>query len=322
MNMLPVRHREPTTSTLRWGSLRTELYWAYDGVVEDRSLNVTSDHRRGYWLWLLREGEVKLRMGKQVWEAKKGQWLVSPHGSIVQQFSPNAHILSVHFRCEWSTGEDLFVEKDALVFDSSRFPRLERSAFHLGRLVYRHFPGVRLDLLQQTTEYPVFLRVQQRFLQWLIDFYETMMELDQTVFRGGEGDERLWRAAELLDLTPLDADFPLTQLQRETSLGRAQLDRLFWKEFGATTREYWEKLREKAAITSVESTSMSIKEIGYRLGFKQPSHFTKWFSRRVGINPQDYRARFANSSQFRLEQLPPPELTPSKRRRDVTPSQT
>lgn len=312
--MLPPRQREPTTSTLRWGSLRTELYWAYDGIVEERSLNVISDHRRGYWIWLLRDGDVRLTVEKQKLHAKKGQWLVSPHGMVEQQFAPNSHILSVHFRCEWSTGEDLFVEKEGIVFGSARFPRLERSARQLARLVYRHYPGVRLDLLQQTTEYPIFLRVQQRFIQWLIDFYETMIALNQTLFRGGEGDERIWRAAELLDLTPLDAEFPLAQLQRETSLGRAQLDRLFWHEYGVTTREYWEKLREKAAITSVESTTMSIKEIGYRLGFKQPSHFTKWFARRVGLNPQDFRERFANSPQFRLEQLPPPEDSKSTSR--------
>lgn len=302
--MQPISKQEPTTSTLRWSSLRTELFWTYDGVVEERSQHVTSDHRRGYWLWLIRSGSVRLQMGKNSWEAKAGQWLVSPHGSISQDYSPNPEILSVHFRCEWPTGDDLFSMKEALVFDSALFPRLERSASSLARMVRKHFPGVRLDLLQQTTEYPVFLRMQQRFLQWLIDFYEAMISLNQTLFRGEAGDQRLWRAAEFLETVPLDSVFPSAQLQRETSLGRAQLDRLFWKEFGVTTREYWEQLRQESAMLSVEATEMSIKEIGYRLGFKQPSHFTKWFHRRVGVTPQEYRERVALSPQFRLEELP------------------
>jgi AraC-like DNA-binding protein len=237
-------------------------------------------------------------MGRRKWSAGAGQWLVSPHGSTVQSFSPDARILSIHFRCEWPTGENLFEENDALIFNAEDFPILERSGSRLERLVNRHFPGVRVEYLQQETNYPVFLKVQQRFLQWLIDFFEVMTEQKRTLSRGGSGDERLWRAAEYLHTAPLDGPFPSDQLQRETSLGRAQLDRLFWKEFGTTTREYWDKLRQESAIASLESSSMSIKEIAYHLGFKQPSHFTKWFSRRVGITPQQCRANAADEPQY------------------------
>jgi AraC-like DNA-binding protein len=44
--------------------------------------------------------------------------------------------------------------------------------------------------------------------------------------------------------------------------------------------------------------SLSIKEIGYRLGFKQASHFTKWFTRRVGMTPKTYRERGSKSWVF------------------------
>ena len=291
--------------TLRWSSLRTELLWVYDGPVAVESLHTTSDHRNGYWVWLLRQGEVTLRMGQQTWRARQGHWLVSPHGSTMQDFSSDAHILSVHFRCQWPTGENLFIEPEALIFESALFPFLERSASRLNSLVHRHFPGVRLEFLQQASGYPVFVRVQQRFLQWLIDFYEVMTQQHRTMSRGGEGDARLWRAAESLHSAPLDAPFPASQLQRDTSLGRAQLDRLFLKEFGTTTREYWEKLRQEAAVGSLEATSMSIKEIGYSLGFKQPSHFTKWFSRRLSATPHDYRLHAASVAHFKLEVDPP-----------------
>lgn len=283
-----------STPTLRWNSLRTELLWIYDGPVRAESLCVTKDHGIGYWMWLLRKGNVVISAEKQTLKAKAGQWLVSPHGMTRQEFSPDADILSVHFQCTWPTGENLFVEKEGLVFDASRFPRLERSASRLERLVSRHFPGVRLELIRQPTGYPVFLRIQQRFQEWLINFFEAMTEQNRTLPRGGECDERLWRAAECLHSAPLDGPFPAQQLQRETLLGRAQIDRLFWKAFGATTREYWENVRQESAESSLKATLMSIKEISYRLGFKQPSHFTKWFFRRVGATPQEYRKRAGN----------------------------
>jgi AraC-like DNA-binding protein len=271
--------------------------WIWDGPVAPTAMHLVDDHRHGYWVWLLREGKVSISMGKEVWEAKVGQWIVSPHGLTLQQFSEGSRILSVHFRCEWPTGENLFEENDGLIVNAGDYPNLERSASRFERLVRQHFPGVRLELLQRQTNFPVFLKVQQRFLQWLIDFYEMMVDQGRTLSQGGSGDERLWRAAECLHSAPLSSPFPAEQLQRDTSLGRAQLDRLFLKEFGTTPREYWERLRQESALSILESTSKSIKEIGFLLAFKQPSHFTKWFTRRVGITPQEYRIR-AKEPQF------------------------
>ena len=294
-----------STPALRWSCLRTDLLWIYDGPVAAESLHVAADHRFAEWVWLIRDGSVRLKMGSQTTVAHANQWLVSPHGSTLQEFSSDARILSVHFRCQWPTGENLFTENNALVLDAEKFPRLERSAHRLERLVRKHFPGVRLKLLQQTTEYPMFLKIQQRFLQWMIDYYDAMSQEGKILCRAGGGDERLWRAAECLHTVPLNSSFPAAHLQQETSLGRAQLDRLFLKEFNTTPREYWERLRQESAVRSLEATTMSIKEIGYRLGFKQPSHFTKWFSRRMGVAPQDYRVHAAESPHFKLEIRPP-----------------
>ena len=294
----------PSTQMLHWSSLRTELLWIYEGLVPSYSLQVTTDHRFGYWAWLLQEGSVHVTMGNQSWTAHEGQWLVPPQGLMTQEYSPNARILSVHFRCQWPTGENLFSETDGLVLEASDFPNLTRSASRLASLVHRHFPEVKLEFLQQTADYRLFLKVEQRFLQWLIDFFDMMIQQKRTWSRGGAGDERLSRAAEVLHSNPLDSSFPAVQLQQATSLGRTQLDRLFWKAFGTTTREYWEMLRQESAISSLDVDTLSIKEIGYRLGFKQPSHFTKWFSRRVGVTPHDYRSNSSQGVQFKLEKTP------------------
>ena len=290
-----------SSQALRWSSLRTELLWIYEGGVQSASLRVTTDHRYGYWVWLLRKGEVTVKAGTQSLTAREGQWLIPPQGILSQEFSPDARILSVHFLCQWPTGENLFIERDGLVLESAQFPQLERSAARLERLVHRHFPDVKLDFLEQATEYPVFLKFKQRFLQWLIDFFDTMTEQKRTFSHEGGGDERLARAAECLHMTPMDSPFPAARLQQETSLGRTQLDRLFWKAFHTTTREYWEYLKQESAINSLIATAMPIKEISYRLGFKQPSHFTKWFSRRVGQTPHDYRSRSPESIVFKLD---------------------
>lgn len=273
----------------QWSSLHSELLWTYDGIVAPLSRHTLNDHRHGYWAWLLRQGSVQLTMGKEVMRARAGQWLVSPHGNVQQDFSDDARILSVHFKCQWPTGEDLFSGTEGLVFQAKEFPRLERSASSLQRLVQRHFPGVRQQLQIQATHYVRFLRFQQLFQQWLIEF-STMMEKKGRFFaQTGECDPRLLRAAECLHETSLDSPFPEKQLTASTGLSRVHLDRLYWKQFNLTTREYWDNLREQAARRILARTQLSIKAVGYQLGFKQSSHFSKWFHHRLGVTPKTYR---------------------------------
>lgn len=286
------------TSLHRWASLRSELLWIYDGPFAAGSQREEVDHSAGYWVWLIRRGSVRLQLGSQQWEAHAGQWMISPQGIVTQDFSSDAVILSVHFQCQWPTGENLFLDSQACVFNANMFPRLARTASSLCRLVHRYFPDVTIDFSLEAVDYSIFLRFQKLFWQWLIDFNEAWRAQGRMLAKAGEGDNRLLRAVQCLNETPLQDNFPEQRLQQETGLGRAHLDRLFWKDYNVTTREYWERLREEAAIRYLQTESLSIKEVGYHLGFKQASHFTKWFSRRVGKTPKSYREQGSRSWVF------------------------
>jgi len=279
----------------RWASLRSELLWVWEGDVAEESRCTAADHRQGYWAWLLRKGSVQVEMEGRTWKARAGQWMISPRGMIFQKFSPDARIVSVHFLCQWPTGENLFAGRDGLVLEARAFPRLERSASALRRLVHRHLPHVRINFSAQATGYPIFLRFQQLFLQWLVDFSHALTSRGKFLTQAGECDDRVLRAAQCLHEASLETPFPAARLQKETGLGRAHLDRLYWKQFGLTTRVYWDRLRDDSAARNLETTFLSIKEIGYRLGFKQASHFTKWFRQRHGLSPKAYRERAARS---------------------------
>jgi AraC-like DNA-binding protein len=279
------------TSVHRWASVHSELLWIYDGPFASNITNQETDHRAGYWVWLLRKGRVRVRMGKQVWEAQEGQWIICPQGIATQEFSPDARILSVHFLCEWPTGENLFLEPQARVFEAAHFPDLLRAGTALCRLVHRHFPKVTIDFTLQDVDYEVFLRFQELFCAWLIEFRRTWKSLGRKLIHAEEGNDRLRKAIRFLNDSPLDGDFPHARLQKETGLCGASLSRLFLREYKVTARKYWEMLREKSAMRLLQSDSLAIKEISFRLGFKQASHFTKWFSRRVGVAPHLYRKR-------------------------------
>ena len=44
-----------------------------------------------------------------------------------------------------------------------------------------------------------------------------------------------------------------------------------------------------AAKEKIFDTSKSISEVAYELGFKYPSHFTRFFKQQVGTSPNEYR---------------------------------
>ncbi len=287
-NPAPIR---PPTLLHVWTSLHAELLWAYDGVVDPTSASQTSNHEYGYWAWLLRRGSVRVTTGGKSWTAKAGQWIIPPQGVLLQEFSPGSKILSVHFRCQWSSGENLFAGKDGMVFDAAQFPRLERSASKLQRLVQRRFPKIRLLLSMQAADYPVYLRLQQLFFQWLGDFYDAMIGQGRFLSQAGQCDPRLLRATQCFHESPLNKPFPSARLLHDTGLSRVHLDRLFWNQFGVTPREYWDNLRERSAAHILETTDQPVKEVGYHLGFKQASHFSTWFFRRTRTTPKDYRTR-------------------------------
>lgn len=286
---MPLSPLSGRVSLHRWSSLQNELLWTYDGPVAEESLNTTSDHRKGYWAWLLRKGSVEVRSEGKTWKAKAGQWMISPQATSTQTFSRDAHILSVHFESHWPTGQNLFLGEDACVFADKDFPRLAKTGTALCKLVNRHFPNVRRELSLEIAAYDVFMGFQKNFNQWLLDFKTVWVELGRGLSQAVECDERLLRVLRCMCESPMQDGFPFEKLQRESSLGRAHLDRLFYREFGTTTREYWEKLREEAAMRRLGTATISIKEIGYNLGFKQASHFTKWFYHRTGKVPSDYR---------------------------------
>jgi AraC-like DNA-binding protein len=64
---------------------------------------------------------------------------------------------------------------------------------------------------------------------------------------------------------------------------------LIKKETGKSAQEYIQLKTIDAAKVKIFDTSKSVKEVAYELGFKYPSHFTRFFKQQVGLTPNEYR---------------------------------
>lgn len=204
------------TSFHQWSSLQAQLFWAYGGAVPDYLRDLEVDHSHGNWLWLIREGRVRIRAGSGECSARAGQWLLCPTGKLRQEFSADAKILSVHFLCQWPTGEPLVSAKKGVVFSAQQHPRLTKSAETLQRLTRRHFPGVRVMMFEQNTSLDVFLRMQQSFLVFLTELTRALNTQDNPVAFEWPTDRRVARGIQLLNQSPLSAPLPMERLLKST----------------------------------------------------------------------------------------------------------
>jgi AraC-like DNA-binding protein len=64
---------------------------------------------------------------------------------------------------------------------------------------------------------------------------------------------------------------------------------LIKKETGKSAQEYIQLKLIDAAKEKIFDTSNTISEVAYELGFKYPSHFTRFFKQHVGCTPNEYR---------------------------------
>ena len=277
-------HRIPLAD---WANLHTHLMWVYDGPVDSHGQGAVTAH--DLTAWLLRRGEVEVKLGRQSWRAGAGEWFFPPPGERSQNFSPDARILSVRFRAKWPTGEDFFDEGLGIKLAAQRHPALLTAARPLARFVAHHFPTAAIDLMQVPSSLEIHLRLQTLFSSWFEAVVNVLTAHDVEPSRMGKIDPRLLAAVRRLDRRPLATPMAETELATSVHLSVSQLNRLFMRQFKVSSRGYFERRRHQHALAALERSSDAVKKIAYELGFSSLPHFSAWFRRIQGVSPRVFR---------------------------------
>ena len=112
----------------------------------------------------------------------------------------------------------------------------------------------------------------------------------------GHKDEAILKVQRFLeDSEGKIVDVPT--LAAQASLEDRTFLRRFQKATGYTTTEYWQRLRVSNAKAKLRGTRLAIDQIGWDVGYTDPSAFRKVFHRIVGLSPSDYRRRFATATK-------------------------
>jgi len=100
---------------------------------------------------------------------------------------------------------------------------------------------------------------------------------------------KIWRVIEHLGQS-FSGPVTLHTAAAVVGLHPDYLSRRFKRETGVGFHEYVLTLRLRQATTLLATSTKSIKEIGYEVGFRAPEVFSKAFKRVMGCSPVTYRS--------------------------------
>lgn len=94
----------------------------------------------------------------------------------------------------------------------------------------------------------------------------------------------------------LHREMSLGKFARSVNLSVWRFCHVFRSEVGMSPIQYLRSLRMEKAKELLESSFLSIKEIGHLVGLNDESHFVRDFKKAYGLSPKCYRTLF-NSGQ-------------------------
>lgn len=104
--------------------------------------------------------------------------------------------------------------------------------------------------------------------------------------------EVLERAMDHIRENHARPDLTLEAIARSVYLNPCYLSRLFSRDLGYTVTEYITQVRIEEAKKLLRNTDSGICEIGEKVGYYDPSHFSKIFKRVTKMSPRQYKEQF------------------------------
>ncbi|MEJ1241701.1 ATP-binding protein [Chryseolinea sp. T2] len=98
----------------------------------------------------------------------------------------------------------------------------------------------------------------------------------------------LFAVRDVVESQLSDPDFGVDQLAEAACLSRTQLFRKLHALTGLSPSEFIRDLRLKHAADLIAAKADTVTQIGYRVGFRDQSYFTKCFKKQFGVSPSVY----------------------------------
>jgi len=120
----------------------------------------------------------------------------------------------------------------------------------------------------------------------------TVAAPEPQVVRGPSLDEKfVQKVKEITEANISNFDFSVEKMADEVHLSRSQLFRKLKSVTGLTPTEFINDMRLNKAAELILTNTDKLSHIGYAVGFKEPSYFSKSFRKKFGVNPSEYATK-------------------------------
>lgn len=251
----------------------------------------------GFYTLFLKEVKCgDLRYGKNTYDYQEGTLVFIAPGQVVggdskgEVYQPKGYALVFHPDLIHGTSIGRHIQ------DYSFFGYQSNEALHLSerekKLVLEGFSKIEYELERAIDKYSKKLIVSniELLLNYCIRFYDRQFITREHAHKGIlERFERLLNDFFRSDKPQVVGLPSVAYCAQELNLSANYFGDLIRKETGKSAQEYIQMKLIEVAKESIFDSSKSVNQIAYELGFKYPQHFTRFFKKRVGQAPHEYR---------------------------------
>lgn len=274
-----------------WAGLNCRPLYVYDRAYPVGGINWEGVGDSQNAAWLVREGTVTVMAARHEAKAGAGEWIVPSRGKHRTRFSEDAAILSVRFTALWPDGRLLINPVHGVVLTRAVSGELTRLAKRMERFAERSFIRADTGMEWKRSDAVQYLDLNRHFYGWLGEFVRLMEAAGCPPTTPARADERVLRAAHVLNTLPLSEEWDLEWLAKQAGVSVAQLNRLFVAAFETTPKTYHLERRKRAAAHLLREERRPVKEVAAGLGFSSACYFTAWFRTQFGEPPRRWLAR-------------------------------
>jgi AraC-like DNA-binding protein/mannose-6-phosphate isomerase-like protein (cupin superfamily) len=122
-------------------------------------------------------------------------------------------------------------------------------------------------------------------------FLSSLLQPERSFNQNGKQEEDIINKVIDFMKKNIDAMCTLAEMAHEINISASHLSSIFKHRTGYPPMEYFNHLKVQKACQYLMFTELRINEIAAKIGIDDPYYFSRFFKRRIGVSPHEYRAK-------------------------------